>query len=93
MPPHEGVGRDDGGYLVERLAPDSLALCGESSTLVVVQAKAFSTELLFQHPFLFDEVLQHLLLMAVDPGSERDQEQVGEVQDGSHPEILPFIKH
>ncbi len=72
MPPHEGVGSDDGRYLVERLAPDSLSLCGESSTLIVVQAKAASTELLFQHPVLFDKVFQHLLLMAVDPGSERD---------------------
>ena len=84
--------RDDGGDLVERLTPNSLALCCESSTLIVVQAKAFSTELLFQHPVLFDKVLQHLLLMAVDPGSERDQEQVGGVQDGSHPEILAVIK-
>ena len=31
--------------------------------------------------------------MTVDPHSERDQEQLGGVQDGSHPEILAVIKH
>ena len=36
---------------------------------------------------------QHLLLMAVDPGSEREQEQVGGVRDGSHPGILAVTKH
>ena len=79
--------------MVERLAPDLLALGGESTPLIVVQARASSTKLLFQHSVLFDKVLHHLLLMTVDPHSERDQEQLGGVQDGSHPGILAVIKH
>ena len=82
MPRHDGVRRDDGGYLP---GGESLSLCGESWTLIVVQAKASSTKLLFQHSVLFDKVLQHLLLMTVDPRSKRDQEQLAGVQDGSHP--------
>ena len=36
---------------------------------------------------------EHLLLMAIDPGRDRDQEQLGGVQDGAHPGIVAGIKH
>ena len=88
----QSVWKTVSGDLVERLSSDLLALGGESTPLIVVPAKASSTKLLFQHSVLFDQVLHHLLLMTVDPNSERDQEQLGGVQDGSHPGILAVIK-
>ena len=44
--------------------------------MVIGESKALAMELLLQHAILFDEVINDLRLMAVDPASERGEEEL-----------------
>ena len=67
MPAHDRVGRDDRRDAVEESSTELLALGCKSSALVVVQSELAALELLLQYAVLFDEVLDGLLLLSMDP--------------------------
>ena len=86
MPTEDGVGSDDGGNLGQELPPERLAQPGEPDSLGVGEPDAPLAELP-EDLVLFDEVLDHTLLMAVDPareqGEEEDESRVGRFRHGS----------
>jgi hypothetical protein len=76
VPTQNGVRGDDGADASENAATEDLAFGCESTALVIGESKASATELLLQHAILFDEVINDLPLMAVDPASERGEEEL-----------------
>ncbi len=74
MPAEDGIRSDNGGKLVEHLAAEDLAFDGEPTSLAIVEEYSFLSELLPEYVILSEEVLDGVLLPAVDPASE-DQEQ------------------
>jgi hypothetical protein len=74
MPAEDGIRSDDGGKFVEQLAAEDLAFDGEPTSLALVEEYLFLSELLPEYVILSEEVLDGVLLPAVDPASE-DQEQ------------------
>ena len=70
MPPQDRVGCHDGRHLPEEPATELLALGREAPALIVRQPEAPSLQLLPENMVLLDQVLDDLLLVAVDPSSE-----------------------
>ena len=52
-------------------------------SFVILEAKTPAAELAFQDAILFDEVIDHVLLMAVDPTGDGDDEELPRL-NGSH---------
>jgi len=76
IPSEDGVRRDDPGDLAEHLAAQQLALHGKAPALFVGQARPTATKLLSEDAVLFEQVVDGLLLLAVDPAGEHQQEEV-----------------
>ena len=74
MPAEDRIRSHDGGQLLEHLAPEDLAFDGQAPALVVVKEDSLLPELLPEDPILRYEVLDSVLLSAIDP-AYRDQEQ------------------
>ena len=56
--------------LVEHLPTEDLRLCRQAASLVVIQPERLAFEALLQNPVLLDEVLDDVLLVAVDPARD-----------------------
>ena len=76
MPAQDGFGSHDGGKLVEHLAAEDLAFDGEPASLVVVEEYSFPSQLLPEYLILSEEVLDGVLLPAIDPAGEDEEQQV-----------------
>ena len=76
MPAHDGFGSHDGGEFVEHPAAEDLAFDGEPASLVVVEEYSFLSELLPEYLILSEEVLDGVLLPAIDPAGEDEEQQV-----------------
>jgi hypothetical protein len=76
MPAQDGFGSHHGGKLIERLTAEDLALDGEPTALAVVEEYSFLSELLPEYPILSEEVLDGVLLPAIDPAGEDEDQQV-----------------
>ena len=76
VPAQNGVRGNDRSDARKYAWTKDLALCCEATTLGVGQSKAFSAELLLQDAVLFDEVLDDVDLVPVDPTGKRRQEQL-----------------
>jgi len=64
-----------------------LALDGEAATLGIVEAEAAVAQLLAEDAVLLKEVLNDVALLAVDPGSEGDEDELeGWRERGAHVE-------
>ncbi len=68
---------------------EDLASGSESSTLVIGESKPSAAELFFENSVLFDEVLDDLGLMSVDPAGERRVEQLKWEEVGHDALIVP----
>ena len=55
---------------------EDLASRREPAALVIGQSKSPLAELLLEHAVLFDEVVDDLRLMTIDPAGERGEEQL-----------------
>ena len=84
MPAQDGVRGDDGRDLVEETTTEGLALGCESSALVVVEPEGLAVELFFEDAVLLDEVLDDLVLLAIEPAGERGQEDREGIDVGLH---------
>ena len=74
MPAEDRIRSYDGGQLLEHLPPEDLAFDSQPPPLVVVKQDSVLSELLSENPILLYEVLDGVLLSAIDPAGE-DQEQ------------------
>ncbi|MBM3791655.1 MAG: hypothetical protein FJW35_15090 [Acidobacteria bacterium] len=76
MPAKNALGSHDGGKLMEHVAAEDLAFDGEPASLAVVEEYSFLSELLPEYPVLSEEVLEGVLLPAIDPAGEDEEQQV-----------------
>ena len=70
MPSENRVRGDDGRDFAEQATADLLALRSEPAALIIVEPKTAGTDLLPQDPILFAQVVEDLLLFAVQPSGE-----------------------
>ena len=77
-----GVENSSGTVLVA--LTDSRALHGEPSALFVGQAETALAELLAEDAVLLEEILDDVVLMAVDPAGEREEKEPQRVGRGRH---------
>jgi hypothetical protein len=91
MPPEDCVGRHDGRDLPQDPSPESLALRGEASALVVGQPEAAPLHLRLEDPVLLHQVFDDLLLVAIDPSGEGHEQHLQGVDIGPHRPIVPCL--
>ena len=65
LPAEDRIRSDDGGQLLEHLAPEDLAFDGQAPALVVVKEDSFFPEPLSEDPVLRKQVLDGVLLSAI----------------------------
>ena len=70
MPTEDPIGRKQRADFKESLAAEDLAFYGQLSALFVGQRDSFLPELLFQRSILSSQVIDHFLLLSIDPSSE-----------------------
>ncbi len=73
IPAQKRIGSDDGGDLGQRFSTQSLGLDGEPAALNVREPESFAAKLGSEHTVLLLEVVDHGLLIAVDPASQAKQ--------------------
>jgi hypothetical protein len=84
MPTQNGSWGDQSGNLSEHPSTEDLAFDGQATSLVVVEQNAFLAQLFFEHLIFSSQVLDDVLLMAIDPTGQTDQEQVPGLWDEIH---------
>ena len=84
MPPENRIRSHDGGQLLEYLPPEDLAFDSQAPALVVVEQDSFLSELLSEDSILRQEVLDGVLLSAVDPACKDQEQQMPWLKLGLH---------
>ena len=78
VPAQDRVGRDETGHVHEALPAERLAFDCQATPLVIGKAETPVAELFAEDAVLGLEVVDHVLLVAVDPaGDEQDEELEG----------------
>jgi len=93
MPTKKSVGCHDGSYFLECLAAQYLSFDGQVTPLIIAEQDAFLAELLFEYLVLSPQVLDNILLTAVDPTRDDEEQQVPGLQDGFHVSPDAVRKH
>jgi len=88
VPAEDCVRRDDAAQLAQYLHAELLTLHGEATPLVIGKPKTFGAELLTQHPVLFLQVFDDLLLLPIEPTGERNQYDM----PGRHDAMVAFVE-
>src|SRR5262249_7079922 len=88
VPPEDCVGRHDGRDLPQEPSAESATFHRKASALVVGQPEAAAIHLLLEDTVLLHQVLNNVLLVAVDPSREGQEQHLQGVEIGSHPPIL-----
>jgi hypothetical protein len=73
IPSQERIGCDNGGDLGQRFSTQSLGLDGEPAALILREPESFAAKLGSEHTVLLLEVVDHGMLIAVDPASQAEQ--------------------
>ena len=81
MPAHDRFRRHDARELIQDAAAKGYAATGWTDSVGVGQVEPVSAKLSLQDPVLFLKVLEHALLLAVEPAGEDDRE---DLEDGGH---------
>jgi hypothetical protein len=74
MPAQDRVRSNDPGQLPEHLPPEDLAFDSQAPPLVVAEQDSLLPELLSEHAILGQDIFEGVLLSAIDPAGQ-DQEQ------------------
>jgi len=82
------VGRDDRGQVQKRLSADSLAGDGEPTPLVIGQPEASVTELFEKDAVFLPHEVNRGLLMTIDSGCERRENDLPGLKGVSHQLIV-----
>jgi hypothetical protein len=86
VPAEQSVRGDNGRDAVQRCSPHGLRSNRQPAALFVVEAHAPFAQLRSEDPILFDQVVDHILLPALDPpGEGGDEELQEEGVHGLHP--------
>jgi hypothetical protein len=75
VPTQDRVRRHDGRNLSQNLATESLALHRQAAALAVSQPDTPPPQLLPKDAVLFNQIVDHVLLVAIDPSSEGQKQQ------------------
>src|SRR5206468_847847 len=84
MPAQDRVGSEQRADLRQELAAQEFAFGGQAPALVVVEKDAALTEFLFQDLVFGAQVVDDLLLPAVHPAGEDDQNKLPRLQNEIH---------
>ena len=76
IPAQDGVRGNDGGHLGEELPAQELSLGGQSAALGIRQAQTLATQLFLEDAVLFAEEVDDVLMPAVDPAGEGQEEEL-----------------
>ncbi len=82
-PRHDGVRRDDGRHFLKDTPAESFSLHRQATAFVIGQTNTPATQLAFQDPVLFDQVVDDVLLMPIDPAGNGDEKQLPRVEECS----------
>ena len=67
------TGCGNGRNLGQHLAAQSLSLDGEPAPVVIREPETFAPKPGSEHTVLLSQVINHILLLAVDPASQNEQ--------------------
>jgi hypothetical protein len=67
MPAQDRIGCHDGGNLRQHSTSQQLTFDGQATVLIVVEKYSLLTQLLFEYLIFCDQILDCMLLMAIDP--------------------------
>ena len=84
MPPEQRIRSHDAGQLLEHLPPEDFAFDSQPLALVVAEQDSFLSELLSEDSILCQEILDGVLLTAVDPAGEDQEQQMPWLKLGLH---------
>ena len=84
MPPENGVGSEQRADLLETLPAEKLAPHRQSPSLVIVEQDPFLADLLLESPVLCNRVMDHLLLLALDPADQDEETDVPRLKNEVH---------
>ena len=84
MPAQNRIRRKQRADFIQSLATDRLALDRQAAPLVVTEQDAFLAELLFENCVLGSQILDHFLLLAIDPSGKDQDKQLPRLQNGFH---------
>ena len=84
MPAEDGVGSEQRADLLETLPAEKLGLHGQSPSLIIVEQDPFLANPLLEYPVLRDQVMDHFLLLALDPADQDEEIDVPRLQNEVH---------
>ncbi len=84
MPTQNRIRRKQGAESFKLLAAEDFPFDGQSSALVVTEQDAFLAELLFENCVLGSQILDHFLLLAIDPSGKDQDKQLPRLQNEFH---------
>ena len=84
MPAEDRVRREERADFLQSLASEHFPFDGQSSPLIVVEQDAFRTVQFLEHGVLRTQVIDCLLLLAVDPAGEDREEELPRLEDEVH---------
>ncbi len=87
IPAQKRIGGDYGGNLGQRFSTQTLGLDGEPAALIVREPESFAPKLCSEHTVLFSDVVDHGLLIAVDPTSQAEQQELEMVRHHGYEDI------
>jgi hypothetical protein len=70
VPSKDGVGRHERRDLAQQPAPQAVVEFGEAPTLVIVETEPLSPKTGLQHPILFAEKRDHVLVFTLAPSAQ-----------------------
>ena len=88
VPCEQRVRGDDAGQTVQHGSSEHLGPHCQPSALVVGEPQTPSTQLFAQHPVLLAEIVDHILLTAVDKARDSDNEKL---QEEAVPDAQPTL--
>ena len=84
MPTQDRIRCEQRAEFLQPFAAEDLTLQRESSTLVIVQQDSLLAELFLEHLILGSQILDHFLLLAIDPAGENHQVELPGLEDEGH---------
>jgi len=89
IPPQDGVRRDDAGDGRQTAPAEDFAFHGQAAALVVGEAQASGWLRGPEDPVLLEQVVNHRLLLAIDPTGKQQTEEGERRRQRIHRESLP----
>ena len=84
VPAQNGVGGKERADLLQHFASQDLSLGGQPTALIVIEQDPFLAQLFFEHVNFRPLKLDNLLLLAVYPARQNNQQELPRLQDKFH---------